>query len=312
MWRVLLLSLLLAFPRASVSADPVADRMVRDWAEWIRTAQIDTATLAILRDGKIVAEAAIGTPPDTARPLASLSKAITAACLLALKDRLPATTRVGDLLGAGPLATATIADLLNHSAGVWPDATQNNWALALARRARTGAVAARALARPPDPERQGVFTYNNENYAILGAMIEAATGKPYAVACRAAGAVPEGASATGPWAAHGPWGGWDSGAAAYARFLWQLTAQAAALDPLFTSVNARTRHGMGLLWRDSDTGPSAFAFGQLCWLGRGDGGFATTHPGGWSIVTLYDGCGPDRAGRASLRAILTPEGKPVR
>lgn len=116
--------------------------------------------------------------------LASISKSITAACITHLVEggHLGWSDRLSDLLGLCP--DVTIAGLITHSTGLGPDATQMAMPLWLGQGdGLQGHFAAQVLdlvnARAEQSGARGVYLYNNENYALLGLVIEAVSGRPH-------------------------------------------------------------------------------------------------------------------------------------
>ena len=281
-----------------------ADRIAgidRAWKAWVARAGVGTATLAILHEGTVMHEAGIGADADRPMPLASLTKVITAACIadLVAKGDLMPGTQAGDLLPAGgPAATVTVAQLLTHSGGIWPDATQGNAALAKARIPATRRIALTALDRPAQGGEIGTFAYNNENYAILGAMIEAVTGRPYAPACGASITRPLGLRAprlAANWAAHGAWGGLAMPAADFSRVIWNVYGPGGRIgaqpqDWPHAPIGDGAFAAMGVLWRPVGNRDLFWTTGMLCWDGAGNGGYAASYGGGWVVVTLYAAC----------------------
>lgn len=303
--------LLLALAAMPARAGDRAERIAAVWADWVAAGPVEVSTLAILRDGVVVHVAARGTDPGAALPLASLSKPITAACVLALGDRLPMEASVAEVLGPGPAGAATVAGLLTHVAGLWPDGTQNNAVLARTTAPMTGEIAAAAIARPPDAGRIGAFAYNNENYAVLGAMIEAVSGTDYATFCAEAVLAPLGletAALAGPWAAHGPWGGWRMSAADYARFAWAFIGPGspvgdAPADWPHADLGG-VAYGPGLFWRTTATETFAWGYGQLCWDGTGNGSYVARYGNDLLVVVLHDDCSPGTDRALALDAAL--------
>src|SRR5439155_19473929 len=64
------------------------------------------------------------------------------------------------------------------------------------------------------------YDYSNAGYLMLGAVIEEASGRPYASYCRDAVLTPQGATGEldPKWAVLGPFGGWRVSAENYLRF----------------------------------------------------------------------------------------------
>lgn len=280
------------------------------WRDWVVTQDAAPATFAILQNGELLGEAGIDISPDAPRPVASLSKAILAACVdsLVADGTLDWVATTDDVLG-GAAGGPTVAELLNHSSGIAPDETQGDAALASATGDQTTVVAERALARPRGVP--GEFFYNNENYAILGTMVSAVSGMPYVETCRARVLDPAaaGGNVAGPWAAHGAWGGWQMSAADYGRFLSStLAVKAADVPRLQVGPDVYTQ--AGLLTRDTPDGPLYWAFGLLCWEDRANGAYVVSHPDGTTVVVTFTSC-PDGDSLMALDAALFEAVRPV-
>ena len=292
----------LAFaPPALAQSPDRAERIVRAWSGWVEAGSTKVSTIAVLRAGELVAAQGVGVLADAALPLASLSKAITAACAAALPASagLSMDAAVGGVIEDAPgTREARLGELLTHTSGIWPDATQGDAGLRGASAPRTAEVARRALARDPQEGRAGTYAYNNENYAIAGLMIEAATGRTYAEACTKAVLAPLGTrtgSLDGEWGAHGPWGGWSMSAPDYARFAWAAFGPSAPFgrDPEAwpaADLGDGARYGMGAYWRDIRGRHLIWSSGMLCWDGRGSGGYVASYGGEWLVVALYADC----------------------
>jgi CubicO group peptidase (beta-lactamase class C family) len=167
---------------------------------------------AVLHDGEVVTSVAHGVADvDTGRPLttdhrfriASHSKTFTATAVaqLAERGRLrlddPVATWLPHLAAAG-VGAATLRELLAHGAGIVRDGWDgDHWQLVrpfpdAARLAAISADDAAVLARN---ER---FKYSNIGFALLGAIVEAASGQPYAEHVRRELLEPLGLAATTP------------------------------------------------------------------------------------------------------------------
>jgi CubicO group peptidase (beta-lactamase class C family) len=171
--------------------NPAADYIAR-WLEFqMRLHHQPGCEVAIAHRGRIVLEQAFGyadaakrtalTPRHLFR-VASHSKSFTAAGIMKLREqkKLRLEDRVGRYVdGLHPgLAQATIAQLLSHSAGVvrdGPDSGQFH-----DRRPFLVEAELRAqLKAPPIIRRNTRFKYSNHGYALLGLVIEAASGESY-------------------------------------------------------------------------------------------------------------------------------------
>lgn len=123
---------------------------------------------------------------DTLFRLHSVTKMITAAAVLRLRDRgeleldttLPKVAP--SLVEAAPelLSDVTIAQLLSHTSGLSDGSSQvieyGRDPAGLVEQTRRLAASAAAVARPGR-----VYSYSNYGYSILGAVLEETTGKPF-------------------------------------------------------------------------------------------------------------------------------------
>ena len=192
---------------SAISGDPSQDAprafeyAVREWA---RRHRLRGATLAVIHRDRLILTAGHGArAADAAVPLASLSKAVTAACVATLVDagriRLDGTlaellpelvARVGRARDS-QLGSITVAQLLTHRAGLGADGRADPGVTALWALARTtelaqiplAAIVERALREPLGSAPGARFRYSNAGYLALGAIVERVTGIPYAAAC---------------------------------------------------------------------------------------------------------------------------------
>jgi CubicO group peptidase (beta-lactamase class C family) len=175
--------------------------------QWVKDREPKTAILVVRRGGKTVF--AKGYNADPLRPtlIASLSKAITGACVATLvrDGKLSFTTPLRDAIPqffkqyGTPVDTrlyqATVEELLAHRAGLRGNADDDSIYGIFAKRARSGRGSVAAvkpvlseyllkdrLARQPG----GRYSYSNTGYEILTATIEEQTGKSYEDYCREA------------------------------------------------------------------------------------------------------------------------------
>ena len=148
------------------------------------------ASIAVIRDGQVEHLQAIGTADASDRPvtsetpfvIGSLSKSLTALGIMRLVDagRVAVDAPVATYLpgfrtadaGAPPI---TIHQLLDHTSGLSPAAAD----LSSAPTTLTGFVHALADVAPIAAPGAS-YAYANVNYVVLGAVIEAVTGQPYA------------------------------------------------------------------------------------------------------------------------------------
>lgn len=289
--RVVLIAVLWA---GSVHADAAAIEAA--WRGWVAQTGTDRSTLAITRNGRVVASHGVGRAPDEPVPLASLSKSITGACILALErqGRVSTSQTVGEILGpAGfPMspgaARITVAELLTHSSGINRDTTQGRpspW------RARGGdktlPVTLAALEREPGPKG---FAYNNENYAVLGAVVAVVAGESVANLCPRLVLGPLGLSArvSEDFGGGVPWGGFEMSAPDFARFAASLSPRR---DWPRAPVGNGISYGPGVMLREDRGSTTIWHFGSWCFLfGRSAGAYFFQLSDGWGVTVSYDRC----------------------
>ncbi len=288
--RLLRISLLGLFGAAQPGlGDPLAA-----FEAWADEQGADQRAIAIWQAGRIVASRNAQTPFD----LASNSKAITALCLRSLVEegRLGWDMTLSEALEQ-PAPDATLAELVTHSAGVAPDSTQLRMGFWLNEESpRHAHVTGVVLDRGRQRGTRGEFQYNNENYALLGRVIEIAGGGAYEDICRARVLAPAGVDgALSPrFAAFAGWGGWRMSVEGHARLIahWfgpGSVLGAAPLDVPHARREAGGFYGLGMGywpqeegWRISHAGAISIPFGPKT------GAYVTRRPDGTVIATAYD------------------------
>jgi CubicO group peptidase (beta-lactamase class C family) len=268
---------------------------------WAGRHGIKRAFVVVRRDGRVVERFALGrADPDKPVPLASLSKAITGACVATL-------VRGGKLAFDTPLATAlakfiarhgkprdprvadlTIAQLLTHRAGFAtgddadPASGRNldrylrtNSARAPPKPSLTAAVLRARLAREPG----SAYAYGNAGYFLLGPIIAEASGRPYLDYCRDAVLEPVGAAGdfAPAWRVSASMGGWRMTAEDYLKFLDLFAAE----DPrLGAAAKAWMRDPQG----KSVPFDSAAWYGLGTFVRKAEGGADVWHWGSWDYT----------------------------
>lgn len=152
------------------------------------------AAVIITDDGKVVyeggrglADVAAKTPitPDTVFRLGSITKQFSAAVILQLaaEGKLSLSDPLSKYLPSFPKpgADATIAQLLNHTSGVQSYTGIPGWmSEANITRPYTTEQMVAVFKDLPSPSKPGEkWSYNNSGYVLVGAVIEAVTGKPW-------------------------------------------------------------------------------------------------------------------------------------
>ena len=166
---------------------------IANWLEFqLEGSQQPGVILAIAHRGEIVAEHAFGlanldtneklTPRHRFR-IASHSKSFTSAGILKLREqrKLHLDDPVGQHVRGlhAEVAAQTIAQVLSHSAGLTRDGV--NSGQFIDGRLYLNADELRAeLEKPPAIEPNTRFKYSNHGFGLLGLVIEAITGEPYA------------------------------------------------------------------------------------------------------------------------------------
>ena len=274
---------------AAAGADPVAA-----FLRWADAQGAGTTAIAVVRDGEVIAEHNSASPFD----LASNSKVITALCVAALVDEgtLDWDTPLSDALGA-PAPESTLAELVTHTSGLGPDGTQLRMGLWLNEAAPRHAHVARiVLDRRQQRGTRGSFRYNNENYALLGRIVERETGMTYAAACRPRVLAPAGVQGrlSPRFAAFAAWGGWRMTMADHARLIahWFGPGSAIGADPLAHPRAERggdAFYGLGMNYLRSDTGLRMSHAGAISIpFGPKTGAFVVHYPNGTVAAMAYD------------------------
>lgn len=298
---------------SAVSAQDLArvEKIQTSWRGWLQQNNIKQANLSIAYQGKVLHSEGHEILPSDPMPVASLSKAITAACVMHLVSdgKLALDSRLGQVFGENMIGLGvkglhgrdiTIAELLNHTSGLMPDNTQADMPEWVGQpQPRYRAVTIKALGRSKQDGKLGEFAYNNENYAILGEVISTITGTDYGPYCAAAVLQPLGINAASlqhKWGAFGPWGGWEMSAEDYAKFIAAYLGDQSLVgrDPnawANVELNNGTHYGMGTLFRKTETFRSFWHFGLLCFgAGGSSGSYFATWQGEWLVVTTFDAC----------------------
>jgi CubicO group peptidase (beta-lactamase class C family) len=282
-------------PRAETAGTPEAfGEALKNWAGKHR---IKRAFIIVRRDGRTVYTSALGgAKPDRPVPLASLSKAITGACIATLvrDGKLGVETPVSQALAQfiathgkprdPRLAGVTVAQLLTHRAGFATGddddpATGRNLDAYLKRNTsrappKPSLVAATLRAKlAHEPGAQ--YGYGNAAYLLLGAIIEEASCKPYLGYCREAVLGPLGVTGdfAPAWRVSSSMGGWRMKGKDYLAFLDLFAAddprlgepaKAWMLDPAGKSVpfDPTAWYGLGTLVRKAERGVDVWHWGS--------------------------------------------------
>lgn len=296
-WLVVLIGMALA-SAVHAQDQAVLDRLERAFQGWLDRVGTKGALAVRFQDAPVVT-LSLGIDADATVEMASLGKAITGVCVYVLVQQglLRYDATLADVVGRGP--NTSVEELLLHISGLREDSTQSdmhNWLGEPPHRSAT--VLNRVIARGAPEGRPGRYRYNNENYALLGLMIEAATGQDYETACRARVLDPAGATAVASQTSGAflPWGGWAMRVADYAAFHrhWFGPDGEIGVAPLehpHVEIETGLYHGLGTFFRVGNGTANAWYFGALCMPGRINiGSFAVRWAEDWSLVAAHDAC----------------------
>jgi CubicO group peptidase (beta-lactamase class C family) len=172
--------------------DEVATRLAEVMNRHVRDGGFSGSVLVarngvpLLRQGYGMANREHDVPntPETKFRLGSLTKQFTAAAILLLQEdgRLDVRAAVKEYLRDAPPAWdgVTVHQLLSHTAGIPNYLTQIQLAIRSSEPMTPDMLLARLKDRPLDFAPGSKFAYSNAGYTVLGRIIEAVSGKPYA------------------------------------------------------------------------------------------------------------------------------------
>ena len=293
-----------------VTAQTDTDRIISAFELWQTEQSIPNASIAIISAGDAMITKDYAQEANRPITLASLSKAITGACIAVLQREgvFNLDADIAGLLDI-PGVEGTLGDFLSHSAGLAPDRTQGKpWHLEPDRAPLHQEAAATALA---GPRGDSGFFYSNENYAVLGAVIDAVAEVDYDADCRKRVLDPLGittAKLDPVWGPLGAWGGWAMSTADYARFVkeWFGSNRNIGRDPRswpHAELGQGAAYVMGAFYRHYQGAELFWHAGLLCWDGEGDGSYFVSFGGDPIVVVSFKGC-IDNAGFAALDQAL--------
>ncbi|MEO0401883.1 MAG: serine hydrolase [Pseudomonadota bacterium] len=307
--RTVLMVIWLPVMAVAQDADRIA-ALRAAYADWLVRHEV-TGTGAFAYEGALVTGVGDATAPVE---LASVSKSITALCAAVLSDagQLDFSQSVRDVLGQGP--DVPIASLVTHTSGIVADITQVLMALWVDTDGHRADIVLNMMKEPAGP--QGVYAYNNVNYAVLGLVIEASAAGTYEQICHRLVLEPAGATGRPSPRSGGflSWGGWMVSPFDYARMhsYWygvgSTTGRAPMDYPHVALDDSGAFYGLGTVFRPHHKGDGRYNywhFGSLCFPALFDAGaFAVTWGNGWSVTVGFEGCVEDAA-RRDLDQVLS-------
>lgn len=287
------------------------EKILTAWRDWADQHKVESA-ISIGHNGTILTTAGKGRDPSKAYPLASLSKSITAVCLKRIADEkdLPFSTSLGALQAEFDKVNITIPErikdrtlgsLVSMSSGLTPDNTQGE----MNRTYRMGDTRnigfSRAALKPNSlGGTAGDFFYNNGNYALVGALLEALTGEDNVSACRDR-LFPKGHRKTvafsSDWISLAAFGGWQASTTDYTAFVMDAFQPGGDIaENLFTlpyyADPSGWFYGLGTHFRVRQPQNVYWHNGALCRVkGEDVGSYFAYYPNGYAVTVSYNKCG---------------------
>jgi len=308
MLRLLALVLAVATTAAQAQDAHKTKAIEAAWRGWLDGKRVGASSITISYNGNVVAEAGRGMTARDPAPLASLSKAITAACLRQAVEggHLAYDDPVADYVATD--IPATVGQLVTHSAGLKGDSTQSlMWDWVNDPTPRHTEVAEAALANPPASSTG--YRYSNDNYAAVGHLIEVATGQPYTEYCTDTVTAPLGITSPPMSPRYGGFtalGGWQMSAYDYLRLVEANLREHDPLTTPHTDVGGGARYGMGALFFQSQGQTIYWHLGLLCFGSiDGAGAYFALVGDGYGVAVTFEGCAGEDALTELDQALLT-------
>lgn len=299
-------------PQAVLAEGENGPAVVKAFEKWMKKYKVRKGAIAVSYNGKLVATGGKKRKPDAPAPVASLSKAITAACVIKalettgknakqpLLELMPETLTK---LGQGKdnrFVEITAAQLIAQSSGLKPDITQKKLGRLKSMRHENKEWQYKQqirhkLAKAPGNE----YFYNNMNYLILGLMIEELSQKPNEEYCFETILKPLGistASFNPAWKVMSTYGAWKISAVDYLKFVdWAFADNKVLGKPPYSmpsiSLGNGASYGMGTLLRRTGDGFNFWHFGRWGGTSRAKakfGAYFAKYASGYSVVVNYD------------------------
>ncbi|MFD0916605.1 serine hydrolase domain-containing protein [Pseudahrensia aquimaris] len=283
-----------------------------NWLAWARKNRVSQSQLALGYRGRIVYSRALNTEIEAPMTLASLSKAVTGACFLQLeKDEvLSRDTTLGEFRAEGILRDfsdsaadeVSLTQFLTHTSGLQPDITQGNVQnLFNKSENRLEEIALEAVDARNLRGTIGDYFYNNGNYAVIGAIIEAKTETTYEEACKEALEELDGMDGITPsplLKSISAFGGWQASAQSFLTFANAAFGQNTDIQNNrfalpYAEIDNNLYYGPGVLFRKNRTlGTNVWHFGMLCFPDPeyDAGSYFAIIGGDWSVAVTHNKC----------------------
>ncbi len=295
-----LILILLCASAGPLMAQDRSEQVIAAFENWMTQQGVTEGSIAVIEGNSPVLTKGYGRDADAAVTLASLSKALTGACVAVLQQEgvFDLDTPISDLLDV-PEGSGSLPDFLSQTSGFQDDQTQGKpWHLEADRTPRHMLATELALATDRGDTS---FRYDNGNFAVLGAVIDAVAQEDYATDCKSLVMEPLGitTAALDPvWGPLAAWGGWSMSVGDYARFVkeWFGSERNIGRDPLawpHANLGGGAHYVMGSFFRELQGRNLFWHAGLLCWNTEGDGSYFASYGGDIVVVVSYAECMPN-------------------
>jgi len=309
----LIFAVIAFFPADAKSGTDTPAAIVGAFEQWMRTHGIKEGAIAIGFKGETVATKGYRRDAEDPAPVASLSKAITAACVTTAMAEsgkalsAPLSEVLTSYLGnaAAPrdkrFLNITVAQLIAQNSGMTIDITQKQL-----RRLKSTAKenmdwqfkqqVKNRLGKTPGSK----YNYNNSNYLMLGLVVNEQTGQSHEDYCKAKIFAPLGittARLNPDWKVMSSYGGWMVSASDYLKFANWAFADNKILGtyPFMTPRSKLGRgkfYGSGVFFRSTMNGFNFWHAGRWGGTGKkkarfGFGAYFAVYSNGYSIALNY-------------------------
>lgn len=279
-----------------------ARKLINSWEEWVKRHDVSEAAIAVLYNGKTIAEFGFNRVVTDPAPVASISKSITGICIGKLVElgKVSFEDTLQDYVPA-LASTVTVGSLLKHTSGYTRDVTQRPDRYIGRDHEYLRWVSKKEISKGIDHGEIGKFNYNNSNYAMLGTIISAVTNKTYEQACKDLVFEPIGITnvfLNPKWRIMSAWGGWMISAQDHLKFLHAYFGRNGILEespfdlPTHSFGNGM-HYGMGYMFRNGrNNGINFWHDGR--WHTKVDGvleqfgAFFVSFDNGWVVTTSHN------------------------
>lgn len=295
------------------AADERSAKIVTAFEGWLKANHIKTGAIAVGYKGDVIDGGGKGRKIGEIAGVASLSKAITAACVTkALKDNgkklsAPLSELIPQFLKSQKkpkdkrFVNISAEQLMVHNSGMKIDITQKElWRLKSMKYQNSDWQFKTQVKHKLSGKPGGKYIYNNMNYLILGLIIDEVTGEAYEGYCKREILAPLGivtAKIDPEWRVTTAYAGWKISAEDYLKFAHWAFANNSILgkNPLYSApkmaIGRGAYYGSGVLFRQSGGGYNFWHTGR--WGGYRKktakiGAYFAVYANGYSVSLNYE------------------------